>query len=785
MLKKQNLQKFAALVFLALGTVMPAVAQYFPEIGSEALHQRALDATSRLNVLSIALQPGYEDLAGLSYYRLAKGARIVSAYVTNGEAGESDIRGEYPNQLAAARRTEAAAVMAFLGGEEYFLNMADLGAVRDTSVVRDLWHADTLRPRLSKLISDLKPDVILLPRDWAVEGESPERQVILDLLLRVLRRLEPRSGKTRGPADDFTSWSVARVLIETGSEKGVQIPVDEIHPLWKKTYQQIADEAGELYHSCAVQRELWYGSGSSRTAVSYESVYPRSQRPLKRYDEGFPRPIPGELSGIEKKITALAKSLSGGSPTRAVRDQARKSVASLIDSVDYFLGHPLDLKADGRKIAMQWKLALEQLRVSILGIEVRYTLEPRILTGRQLAYLKIDEVKGIQPKDSVWMYFPASEQRWAVDETGEKMFALRYDSPYRLLTPGALDLHLPASMEGLTYTSVGRTHVFFVMCRSNDRERNFVYRAAIRVLFSPRFTKEVLTPIVFATLNEQVIVRLTNHSRDGIRDSVYVDDTLAVSAKKEFRINLKDQAEIDTLQLQWKRPLKEGTYLIPVSIGGQTVTQFAARSFNVRTEGNRDIALITGLEASPTAVTLRRIGARWTEIRSASGLSERLGQSAVVIVDRRALTLVGGLEAESQALRAFAEKGGHLIILAQDAPVWNRSPLISDLQLTTSNTWGEAEDVRADATHHLFSRPNRILSTDWGDWYYRRAHNHLSGAALASARIVLSSSDGKSPLIAEWTVGKGIVTYVDLALSAQFLNVLPGAVRLLANLTSY
>jgi hypothetical protein len=146
---------------------------------------------------------------------------------------------------------------------------------------------------------------------------------------------------------------------------------------------------------------------------------------------------------------------------------------------------------------------------------------------------------------------------------------------------------------------------------------------------------------------------------------------------------------------------------------------------------------------------------------------------------------VSGLEAEIQTLRAFAERGGHLIILAQDAAVWNRNPLVPDLKLTTTNAWGEAEDVSADSTHRLFSVPNRIVTSDWYDWYYRRAHNNLSGPALTSARILLSSSYGKSPLIAEWAVGKGTVTYVDLALSAQLLNVHPGVVRLLANLTSY
>ncbi|MBI3579181.1 MAG: hypothetical protein HY089_07215, partial [Ignavibacteriales bacterium] len=81
---------------------------YFPETGPEALYQRALDSKSRLNVLCLSLQPGYEDFSTLAYLRFARGAKVMTAYLTNGEAGESDVRSEYPFKLAAIRREEAA-----------------------------------------------------------------------------------------------------------------------------------------------------------------------------------------------------------------------------------------------------------------------------------------------------------------------------------------------------------------------------------------------------------------------------------------------------------------------------------------------------------------------------------------------------------------------------------------------------------------------------------------------------------------------------------------------------
>ena len=73
-----------------------ASKSYFPETGRNAIYQSSIDLRRNLKVLSISMQPGQEDLSGLAYFRLGLGAKIMGAYITNGEGGESDIRGEYP-----------------------------------------------------------------------------------------------------------------------------------------------------------------------------------------------------------------------------------------------------------------------------------------------------------------------------------------------------------------------------------------------------------------------------------------------------------------------------------------------------------------------------------------------------------------------------------------------------------------------------------------------------------------------------------------------------------------
>ena len=777
--------RFVVVAMTMLYSSVPVLAQYFPQTGPAAIHQRALDAKARLNVLSISLQPGYEDLAALAYFRMGDGARIVSAYVTNGEAGESDVRGEYPNFLAATRRSEAASAMALLGGEEYFLNMPDFGAATDTAVVKSQWIADTLQMRLDKLLSDLRPDVILIPGDWATRGESPKQTYLINLLIRSLKRLEPTREQIKaGGADEMFRWSVDRILLQSGSTKGMRIPVDRPHPFWKKTYAAIGDEAGNAYVSLKVQRKQWYGTAASRPLISYEHIYPLPARGLKAVDDGLPRPAPSLIRKTDREIADLARLVEHGALTASVRSEALRRVSAVIDMVDGHLTRPMELTSQSRKICMQWKLTLESLRTTLLGIFVRYKLDPLTLTERQVTLLSIDSIAGTQVGDSIWVYFPFAGD-WFVDEATTKLVSLRLKTYYRLLSPAALDHDLPAAGVGLNQPTIGKVLTFFIMGKSNTRDHNFIYRCSPRVLYSERFSTEVLTPMVRAVPNERIMVRTTNHSRDGVRDSVQVNDTLAVSDKKEFRINVKDYSDIDTLTLQWKRQLAEGTYLLPVNISVKPVSRFAARKFDVRTGASKRITLITGIDASPTGETLRRLGLQYMEVKDVRFMAGGLQGSQIAIVDRRAMSLMVDFATQRQTLRQFVESGGHLIILAQDAVVWNAAPLVEGLELEPTDALEEGFEVEFDEHNRIITAPNLLTWQDWEDWLFRRAHNMVSGPALNTAIVSLKSKLEKNPLIAEWSFGSGTLTYVDLALQQQFLNIHPGAFRLLANLISY
>jgi len=775
----QTRQMFFRLLFL-LSIPLALHAQYFPETGYAARYQRSLDARSRLTVLSISLQPGYEDFATLAYFRLGRGARVISAYVTDGEAGESDLRGEYPNQLAAERRAEAAKAMKLLGGGAYFLNLPDIAAASDTGFVRRRWETDTLQARLLRLVLSFRPDVIVVPRDWARGVGSPQAEVLRTILVRAIRRAEATKVS---PKSSASPWTVGRLLVDDGGGKGVQAPIDRVHSIWKKSYREIGEEVGRSYETLVVQRQQWREESAS--PVTYEQVFPRRTRRLRTLEEGLPRALPVGLRSLERQIDVLTAETMKGPRLRTSTAQVVSKLTAIVDSVDRVLWRASSLAPRERAAAVHWKIALEDLRTTIMGVQVFYTLSPSILAERQLTYLTIDSVKGFRPDKSTTIYFLGTDQGWVINESHDKQFPLELKTEYRILSPQRLDYDLPASLAGLSRPSEGSAFMFVILRESKKREEGFQYRAVVPVQFCPRFTVEVLTPIVRAMPSERVILRLTNHTRDGVLDSLQVNDSLAFTAKHPFRLNVKDQSQQDTLILSWRRPLEEGTYVIPVKIGTEEVARFGARRFDVLVDSSKRVGLVTGLENSPTEDALRRIGAAWSSLRLNADFGRDLGSYQVIVLDHRLLSLQPAIREHEGELEQFVERGGHLIILAQDAAAWKKAPLIDGLELTATSTYDEETGVTVDSSSQLMRRPNVIHSDDWMNWLARMAYNRVSGRALDGAEVLVKVARDGNALIVQWKKGGGTLTYVDSALQPQFLNVEAGACRLLANLVSY
>ncbi len=737
----------------------------------------------------ISLQPGFEDLATLSYFRYGKGAKVLSAYVTNGEGGESDLRSMMPNELAAERRSESFAALGALGGDTWYLNMPDVPAARDTARVRAQWEIDTLTARLTRVITEFKPDLILFTRDWEAKGKSARWTVAYEELLKAVRRVEP----VKSPSDPLRfapipRWQVGRVLVDDGTTKGISAPIDEIHRRSGRTYQALGENAATAYRSLVRQRPIWFRQTPPSYVVHYPSLRQGSTRRITSIDQGLPLNVSPRLRSLDQQVRSIANRGIGPRTTPRSSGQQRpllRQLLGVMDSLDLQLSQLAGASAADRRTLLHWKSTLENLRVQLLGISVASRLSDSILTEVQLTYLHIDSISGVPPGGRTEVYIPGVDQGWIVNENIEKRLPYEPGMQIRLLSPRSVTYTHPQHLYGLFSETYARPFYVFVIHRGATREESFVHRMALRFSFAPRFTTEILTPIVFAVENEPLIVRLTNHSRDGVRDTLMVSDSAVVSNPSPFRLSEKGMSHLDTMRLRWQRKLDDGTHLFSVRIRTEPVAQFAARSFEVAVPIIKKVALITPFENSPTGQTLRRLGIRFDVITAEALLDVSTADVGTILVDRRALTRLPWLQNKAEALKTFAEAGGRVVIFAQDDEVWNQTPLLAGLTFTRTLEWDEETKVRVDTSHALMSAPNRLTADDFGNWIFERAFNRIDVSAEVKADRVVTTGAEETPLVMTAQVGRGRITYVDLSLHHQFLNIHAGSFRLLANLLGY
>lgn len=755
----------------------PPPTSYFPETGKYALYQRSLDLKNNLNVLSIATQPGKEDLAALAYLRLGKGATIVSAYITNGESGESDIQAEYPHSIAAIRRNEAVEALSLIDGEVHFLNMPDIAAARDKDKVSRLWQPDTLNARLKKLIITFKPNIILLTPEWKAEKENPLQKVLNESIIQAVKQVSTKDkiSAQSGPESD-NYWDVSRVFTAGFDSQYLKIPCDNIHPKWEKSFRTIGAEAALKYLSLKIQHQ----SRLNRGDPTYRLIYPESFLKISEIDENLNEINSTNLQSINKKIIELSDTI-----IRGKNKNAFKQLVAIKDSISVFLISRYMMHPSAREALFDWNLAIENLCNTLLGVEVKYTVSDTKLTARQLTFLTIDELKGLQEDGETEIFFSGTNSGWIINEAAQRKLPLKLKEKYRLVSPEIVNFNFPYGHQRIQSANEGTPYFFFIIHNAKDKEKSFVYRGRINFSFGPKFVNEVLTPIVRMVPGERVVVRLTNISRDGVADRIKVDHELASSPESYFRLNTKESFLLDTLTITWKGNPDDGSYLIPLKISGIPVANFVARKFETKVDTSKKIGIISGVTNSPTHHALGRLTVKFSEIKLDLNYSNKIDSLDVLIIDTRALTLKPKLPEFKTALDEFVNKGGHLIILAQDAASWNSNPLWQGLELKNTVFFDEAYPVEMNALHELLKKPNRIIDENWNGWLFQRSYNQITGSVLGNAEIPVKAKQQNSPFIVTNKDGSGKRTYVDLALGHQFMNVNPGAFRLLANLISY
>ncbi len=756
---------------------------YFPEQGSGALQQRALEARHPWVAMMVSLEPGMEDFPGIAWLRLATGASVINLYATNGEGTPSDYSGETPGDVAGRRKMEAVRSTLILDGEAYFLDLRDPGFLKDRKALEEAWIPDSAVSRMVAAIRTNRPDVIILARDQRADSAVSLRQTVLQGLLQRAIREARSAGQHHGPLSPLAdrAWSVKRLFVDLGRPKQpTAAAVGRRHPVWNKSYAAIGLEAAAPYASLSGHIASYWRSGNGRsyTPISLDAGAQRSsfEGGLLLFDE--------HLRAVERGVASVVSLVGQGKETEAL-----KPLLDVLEKVDYTVTREFATLTDiDRRAITLWKNRLENLRCTLLNVNVTFEMSDSLLTERQLFFLRFKKFSADLVGGQTQILFPGIGQGdWIVTEgkANSQVFPFAAPKEFQMLTPQKMRYTRPVIQYGLALPVITENLSFIIFHRDTVRERSFVYRKEVPLGIGPRGTAELLTPVVRLTPGERVVYGVWNFMRDPLKGEASVQDSLASGGPQSFFVRQKDEVDTDTLTLDWKREVPSGDYVMDFRVWDRPrARQLIARKFDAAADTAHRVGLITALQGSPVAEALRRLHVPTVALDSGAVHALGLGELGTIIIDRDALALRHDCSSWIPAIGSWVRSGGHLIVLPQYEAAGQGEAFAEGISFAGRPHMESTEPVETDPSSPMLTIPNRISAVDWQGWVVSRAMGSVQIKNGTGLHVAVRSPGTGAALLVNAPQGKGNVTFVALDLWSQLLNVHPGSYRLLANLVN-
>ncbi len=642
------------------------------QLNHSVRYQRVLDLSSNLVVLAIAVEPGDEDLGLLSYFRFGRGARVVTSFLTNGDSGISDTEPELPAHLAARRRTEAYKALRYIDSGVHFFAMDYMPPGSSSDEITEAWNRSDIQLNIMKLINRIKPDIVILFSDH--ESQISQRwKYLYESTRAALYRIGIPDSVIAIPSEHgIARWNVRHTFIESDLPNQLHFPVYTLHPVLSRSYSAIGGEASLFYKSLKHQMPRRYQNG----------IRPYTSMELDVTGSGIvdivpnDHPLPPRLEWCNTAVKLLTDTVIQNSRYITADQKSETSVlsfvATVMDSINLHIANAGILTGYERRLLLNWRLSLEELRNELLGVSVQYTLTDPILTPRQLTYFTVTSISGTTEDGITEIFFPAVDDGWFVNESPDKLFSMDVNVPFRIVSPPTVEYTFPRHQFDIKRPEIGVTLPIFIIHRAKSRENSFTYRIDVPLDFAPRFSFELLTPVVYARQSEWVIIRLSNHSRDGVSDIVRISSEDINAVGKRFAFTGKGQAVTDTLALEIGQLNPDSTYIVPIFIGTEPVGELIVRNFPTKVDSSLRVGVVTPFTTSPLIQALHRLGISPGVYQA---VAPAYDEHDVIIFDERMFShKYDGILFIDHLIR-FVHLGGKVIVLFQDRLVWNSSPL--------------------------------------------------------------------------------------------------------------
>lgn len=781
----------------------------------------AIDAARvTTRILYITAHPDDESGAILTYLARGLHADVALLSITRGEGGQNALGPEQAPQLGLIRTQELLAATRGYGVKLYFTRAKDFGFSKTPEETEKIW-GDPVLEDMVRVIREFRPNIVI--NGWGgVHGGHGHHQLSGIWTPKAVKlAADPKFL----PGPQFPAWNdagadVPILDVERGSDspKGYLLPVDDISPLYGKSWREIGLDAFSNHRSQGISAFL-------------SSPFLRRPLALRREDgKPFdPKILSQSLVKEDCSETAVDASLVAARREVLTLNMqgAVKYLAKAAAGPMHSCAHGLPPAPDPAKLGVwQYEDPMRQSRI-VHALELAAGLEMNAVSDqselvegepftvnydvrcRSEAFCSFQEPKLDLPVG----WTPADRKTTAA---GSQQFtAVGGHLPKN---PGIIDLLIaepkpivelrqPVSIGGYSFSAI--TAVIRVQASSTA-----VQKAALRIV--PAYTLAVEPTQAIEVLSREhkpfdILLRVHSYSTkpatvtigleapDGLQSSAPVDVQFDGVGDQYAKLTVTPPAKLEpgnfTITAYAKRgDEKFSTSLEPLptmpSILWSEPAQTVVHAFDINVPANFRVGYISA-EGEMIPEALKRLGIP-VEMLDANALTfGDLSKYSAIVVGVRAYELRPELANANKRLLDYVSNGGTLVVQYNRDFIWNKflpAPYHATIGNPTPRITDETAEVKfLKPDDPLLNTPNKITAADFENWVQERGLYYWSDFDAKYTPLLSMHDPGEKDLtggLVYTHLGKGVYIYTGLAFFRELPEGVPGAYRLFVNLLS-
>jgi len=799
----------------------------------------AVETISRARVVTrilyVTAHPDDESSGILTYLARGLDADVALLSVTRGEGGQNAIGPEQAPELGILRTHELLQATRGYGAKLFFTRAPDFGYSKTPEETMRIWNGIAMEDMV-RVLRTFRPNVVI--NQWGgVHSGHGHHQATGILVPQAVEKAADSAAFPQQIAEGLRPWRVQQVLQisrgEPGPTNSWRVPVNDISPLWGRSYSEIGLEAFAHHRSQGITEFL--GSSFFRRApylvpVGGEAISPGMlAEPLTRLADSASGEKPRLQDSLAKVDAALAE--GRGEALSLQWPEAAKSIARA-GTETANLQSALCAKDSQTTADICWELARARAKIDAaladsLAIEVEARANHSELIAGETADVNVRlqfrskaglDVKGmdlqlpagwnVQPKVATNSDDP--EHEFSVSVPADAVTSVSSADAIQPQPSPLISARLSAELDGYSFT-VEQPVVSLQTSSTSADLVSLTLIPAVTLTIDPSQVMVPASDLENSTKPIELLARISYHGEKAVQVTPGLDPPPGWRVTATAPIDFSGAGDrLVRFELSPPAHVAAGAYALHpfAQLDGKMFRTSAESLPSLPTQiyqGSAeatvhvlDLKIPAGLHVGYVAADndlvpgdLRQLGIRVDLLDDAQLAFGDLSRYDAIVIGIRAYELRPGLVLANSRLLDYVQSGGTLVVQYQRDFAWNKkdlAPFPAAMPDVTSRTTDENSPVQFLAPESpLLNFPNQIGQLDFKGWVQERGLYYWSRFDSRYQPILAFSDPGEEPAGGALVVardGKGFYIYTGIAFFRQLPAGVPGAFRLFVNLLS-